>query len=57
MSSPRELPSAAAPSRKEPGHFGAKELQSILGTKFFLELYVKVLKNWLENPQIVRQLD
>jgi len=32
-------------------------LESILGTKIFLELYVKVLKNWRENPQIVRQLD
>ncbi len=42
---------------KKIGTSARKELQSILGTKFFLELYVKVLKNWLENPQIVRQLD
>ena len=34
-----------------------KELEAILGAKIFLELYVKVLKNWRENPQIVRQLD
>ena len=31
--------------------------ETILGTKIFLELYVKVLKDWRENPQIVRQLD
>jgi GTP-binding protein Era len=42
---------------KQIGTTARKELESILGTKIFLELYVKVLKNWRENPQIVRQLD
>jgi GTP-binding protein Era len=42
---------------KKIGTSARKELESILGTKIFLELYVKVLKNWRENPQIVRQLD
>jgi GTP-binding protein Era len=42
---------------KKIGTGARKELESILGTKIFLELYVKVLKNWRENPQIVRQLD
>jgi GTP-binding protein Era len=42
---------------KKIGTAARKELESILGTKIFLELYVKVLKNWRENPQIVRQLD
>ena len=42
---------------KRIGTAARKELESILGTKIFLELYVKVLKNWRENPQIVRQLD
>jgi GTP-binding protein Era len=44
-------------SLKQIGTVARKELESILGTKIFLELYVKVLKNWRENPQIVRQLD
>jgi GTP-binding protein Era len=39
------------------GTSARKELETILGTRIFLELYVKVLKNWRENPQIVRQLD
>ncbi len=42
---------------KNIGIAARKELETILGTKIFLELYVKVLKNWRENPQIVRQLD
>jgi GTP-binding protein Era len=42
---------------KKIGTAARKELEGILGTKIFLELYVKVLKNWRENPQIVRQLD
>ncbi|HEX3376868.1 MAG TPA: GTPase Era [Candidatus Acidoferrales bacterium] len=44
-------------SLKQIGTLARKELESILGVKIFLELYVKVLKNWRENPQIVRQLD
>jgi GTPase len=44
-------------SLKKIGTAARKELEGILGTKIFLELYVKVLKNWRENPQIVRQLD
>jgi GTPase len=42
---------------KKIGTAARKELEKILGTKIFLELYVKALKNWRENPQIVRQLD
>jgi GTP-binding protein Era len=44
-------------SLKKIGTAARKELESIFATKIFLELYVKVLKNWRENPQIVRQLD
>jgi GTP-binding protein Era len=42
---------------KKIGTSARKELETILGVKIFLELYVKVLKNWRENPQIIRQLD
>jgi len=44
-------------SLKKIGTEARKELESILGTKIFLELYVKVQENWRDNPQIVRQLD
>lgn len=47
----------AGGSLKQIGTLARKELETILDTKIFLELYVKVLKNWRENPQIVRQLD
>jgi len=42
---------------KRIGTEARKELEGILGTKIFLELYVKVQKDWRDNPQIVRQLD
>ena len=44
-------------SLKKIGTAARQELEKILGTKVFLELYVKVQKNWRDNPQIVRQLD
>jgi GTP-binding protein Era len=44
-------------SLKKIGTAARKELETILDTKIFLELYVKVRKDWRENPQIVRQLD
>lgn len=44
-------------SLKKIGTEARKELESILGTKIFLELYVKVLKDWRDNPQLVHQLD
>jgi GTP-binding protein Era len=42
---------------KKIGTEARKELETILGTKIFLELYVKVQENWRDNPQILRQLD
>ena len=33
------------------------ELESILGNKIFLGLFVKVAENWRENPMAVRDLD
>ena len=44
-------------SLKQIGTAARKEMESIFGTKVFLELYVKVMKDWRDNPQIVRQLD
>lgn len=44
-------------SLKKIGTAARQDLEKILGTKIFLELYVKVQKNWRDNPQIVRQLD
>src|SRR6266849_3938006 len=44
-------------SLKKIGTEARKELEEILGTKIFLELFVKVLRDWRDNPQIVRQLD
>jgi GTP-binding protein Era len=44
-------------SLKKIGTDARKELEEILGVKIFLELFVKVLKDWRDNPQLVRQLD
>ena len=42
---------------KQIGTAARKELESILGTKIFLGLYVKVEKDWRDNAQLVRQMD
>jgi GTP-binding protein Era len=39
------------------GTAARQELESLLGTKVFLGLYVKVQPNWRDNPALVRQLD
>ena len=47
----------AGASLKKNGTDARKELEEILGMKIFLELFVKVLRDWRDNPQLVRQLD
>jgi GTP-binding protein Era len=42
---------------KTVGTAARKELETILGATIFLELFVKVQRNWRDNPRIVRQLD
>jgi GTP-binding protein Era len=42
---------------KKIGTEARKELEGILGTRIFLELFVKVQPNWRQNASIVRQLD
>jgi GTP-binding protein Era len=42
---------------KKIGTQARRELETILGTKVFLELMVKVQPNWRQNSSIVRQLD
>lgn len=42
---------------KKIGTEARKELETLLGTKIFLELFVKVERNWRQNSAIVRQLD
>lgn len=42
---------------KKIGTLARKGIESILGTRVFLELFVKVQANWRQNPSMVRQLD
>ena len=42
---------------KKVGTEARKELERLLGTKIFLELFVKVKRNWRDNPALVRQFD
>jgi GTP-binding protein Era len=42
---------------KKIGTQARMELESILGSKIFLGLFVKVAENWRENPMAVRELD
>jgi GTPase len=42
---------------KKVGTAARKELETLLGTKVFLGLFVKVAPDWRENPQKVRELD
>jgi GTPase len=41
---------------KEIGSLARKEIESLLGTKVFLELWVKVEKDWREDPRALRRL-
>jgi GTP-binding protein Era len=42
---------------KKIGTQARKDIESILGTHIFLELFVKVQPNWRQNAVLVRQLD
>jgi GTP-binding protein Era len=42
---------------KKVGMAARKELEALLGTKIFLEMFVKVDPGWRENPMRVRELD
>lgn len=42
---------------KKIGTEARKELESILGTKVYLGLFVKVVEGWRDNPSKVRELD
>jgi GTPase len=42
---------------KKVGTQARKELETLLGSKIFLELFVKVVPDWRENPTKVRELD
>ena len=42
---------------KKVGTEARKELETLLGTKIYLGLFVKVTPGWRDNPQQVRQLD
>lgn len=42
---------------KKIGTEARKELEEILGAKIFLGLFVKVVSDWRQNPQAVRELD
>jgi GTPase len=47
----------AGATMKTIGTNARKELESILGTHIFLELFVKVQANWRQNSHMIRQLD
>jgi GTP-binding protein Era len=42
---------------KKIGTLARKELEELLATKIYLGLFVKVVPDWRENPQRVRELD
>jgi GTPase len=42
---------------KKIGTQARRELESLLGTHIFLELFVKVQPNWRQNAALIRQLD
>ena len=42
---------------KKIGTAARKELETLLGTKIFLAMFVKVVADWRENPTKVRELD
>jgi GTP-binding protein Era len=47
----------AGATAKKIGTEARKELEEILGTRVFLEIFVKVQPNWRQNAALVQQLD
>jgi GTP-binding protein Era len=41
---------------KQVGEAARKEMEALLGTKIFLELWVKVEKNWTQDPRVLNEL-
>jgi GTP-binding protein Era len=41
---------------KKIGRLAREEIEALLGAKVFLELWVKVEKNWREDPRALRRL-
>ena len=41
---------------KTVGNQARLELEAILGTKIFLELWVKVKEKWSENESLIREI-
>jgi GTP-binding protein Era len=48
---------AGGATLKKIGTEARRELEVLLGTKVFLELRVKVSKDWRDNAALVRQMD
>jgi GTP-binding protein Era len=42
---------------KKIGTEARKELEALLGSRIYLGLFVKVVPDWRESPQKVRELD
>jgi len=42
---------------KEIGTAARKEIESLLGTRVFLELFVKVKEDWRSKPNFIEDLD
>lgn len=42
---------------KKVGTLAREEMESVLGRKVFLELFVKVQKDWRENPEFLKAID
>ena len=41
---------------KQIGTAARQEMERLLGTRVFLELWVKVVKDWRHNPSMLREL-
>ena len=42
---------------KHIGTLARQDIEAMLGTKVFLELFVKVRENWRQSPEFLTQLD
>jgi GTP-binding protein Era len=41
---------------KRVGTLARRELEELLGSKVFLEIYVKSKKNWRDNPSLLEEM-
>jgi GTP-binding protein Era len=50
------MPGRTPVARRFPGADSRRQIEALLGTKIYLDLHVKIAKNWQRDPKKLRKL-